>query len=201
VRPLNAEALIECYRRGVFPMGEARDDPTIMIVEPHLRGVIDLDAFHVSRRLARVVRANVFEVTADRAFGQVVAACARASDTRPETWINQPIEALYGELHARGMAHSIECWKDGELVGGLYGVSLGGAFFGESMFSTVTDASKVALVHLVARLKAGGYALLDCQFLTPHLSQFGTREIPQAEYLALLKPALELKGDFSKTDL
>ena len=193
---LTADDLIDCYRHGVFPMGEARDDPEIMIVEPRLRGIIDLAAFHVPRRLARLVRADTFQVTADQAFAEVVAACARASKTRSETWINAPIEALYGELHARGLAHSVEARLDGELVGGLYGVALGGAFFGESMFSTVTGASKVALVHLVARLRLGGFRLLDCQFRTPHLVQFGTREISQADYLGLLAPALGVAADF-----
>ena len=198
---LSADDLIECYRQGVFPMGEARDDPQIMIVEPRLRGVIDPASFHVPRRLARVVRSDEFQVTVDQAFDQVVAACAAPSVDRAETWINAPIRDLYSQLHARGLAHSVEARKDGVLVGGLYGVSLGGAFFGESMFSTATDASKVALVHLVARLKSGGYTLLDCQFRTPHLAQFGTREIPQAEYLVLLGQALKEHGDFRAADL
>jgi leucyl/phenylalanyl-tRNA--protein transferase len=193
---LDADTLLECYRRGVFPMGEARDDNRVMIVEPKWRGVIDPGRFHLSRRLARTVRADGFEVAADRDFMGVVRACAAPAAGREDTWINRPIMALYGELHARGAAHSIECRLDGRLVGGLYGVSIGGAFFGESMFSRARDASKVALVHLVARLLAGGYALLDCQFQTEHLEQFGTEEIPQADYLVRLNDALRLSGRF-----
>ena len=177
-------------------MGEARDDPRVMIVEPRLRGVIDPRRFHLSRRLARTVRADAFQVTVDRDFDAVVEACAAATPGREDTWINRPIRRLYSQLHARGAAHSVECRKDGALVGGLYGVSIGGAFFGESMFSRVRDASKVALVHLVARLLTGGYGLLDCQFQTEHLEQFGTEEIPQPDYLRRLEGALRLPGDF-----
>jgi leucyl/phenylalanyl-tRNA--protein transferase len=194
---LDADTLLDCYRRGVFPMGEARDDPRVMIVEPRLRGVIDPRRFHLSRRLARTVRAAAFQVSVDRDFEGVVAACAASAPGREDTWINDPIRRLYSELHARGAAHSVECRVNGVLVGGLYGVSIGGAFFGESMFSRVRDASKVALVHLVARLLAGGYGLLDCQFQTGHLEQFGTEEIPQADYLARLEKALALPGDFA----
>jgi leucyl/phenylalanyl-tRNA--protein transferase len=193
---LDADTLLDCYRRGVFPMGEARDDPRVMIVEPRLRGVIDPGRFHLSRRLARTVRADAFEVSVDRDFDGVVAACAASAPDREDTWINRPIRLLYSELHARGAAHSVECRRDGVLVGGLYGVSIGGAFFGESMFSNARDASKVALVHLVARLLAGAYTLLDCQFQTEHLEQFGTEEIPQADYLEQLERALALSGDF-----
>lgn len=193
---LDADTLLDCYRNGVFPMGEARDDPRVMIVEPRLRGVIDPRRFHISRRLARTVRADAFQVTVDVDFDGVVGACAAAMPGREDTWINRPIRRLYSELHARGAAHSVECRRDGDLVGGLYGVSIGGAFFGESMFSRARDASKVALVHLVARLLAGGYGLLDCQFLTEHLTQFGTEEIPQAAYLHRLDEALQLSGDF-----
>ena len=191
------EDLIACYRRGVFPMGEARDDPRVMIVEPRLRGVIDPRHFHLSRRLARTVRADIFQVSVDGDFDGVVTACAAATPGREDTWINAPIRQLYSELHARGAAHSVECRADGMLVGGLYGVSIGGAFFGESMFSRARDASKVALVHLVARLLAGGYGLLDCQFQTGHLEQFGTEEIPQADYLLRLEKALALPADFA----
>jgi leucyl/phenylalanyl-tRNA--protein transferase len=187
-----ARDLIACYRMGVFPMGEARDDPNFYLVDPKLRGVIDPARFHLSRRLARTVRSDPFEVRVDTVFGEVVRACAE----RDETWINAPIEELYGELHAMGLAHSVECWKDGLLVGGLYGVCLDGGFFGESMFSRARDASKVALVHLIARLRAGGFALLDCQFLTDHLGQFGTEEIPRAEYKRRLAAAMETRGDF-----
>jgi leucyl/phenylalanyl-tRNA--protein transferase len=193
---LDADTLLDCYRRGVFPMGEARDDARVMIVEPKMRGVIDPRRFHLSRRLARTVRADLFEVTVDRDFDSVVAACAASAPDREDTWINRPIRRLYSELHARGAAHSVECRQDDVLVGGLYGVSIGGAFFGESMFSRVRDASKVALVHLVARMLAGGYGLLDCQFQTGHLEQFGTEEIPQPDYLVRLKEALRLAGNF-----
>lgn len=191
-----ADDLVECYRLGVFPMGEARDDPRVFLVEPEKRGIILLNEFHVPHRLARTVRSDPFEVTADTAFEAVVDACAKPRRGHADTWINDPIRDLYRQLHARGQAHSIECRRDGELVGGLYGVSLGRAFFGESMFSTARDASKVALVHLVARLLLGGYVLLDCQFQTEHLEQFGTREIPQTDYRVLLGEALSGEGVF-----
>ena len=191
----DADALLRCYANGVFPMGEARDDPRVFLVEPDLRGIIPLDAFHIPTRLKRTVRGEPFEVRVNTAFLNVVDACAAPAAGREDTWINGPIRRLYSQLHARGHAHSVECWQDEILVGGLYGVSLGSAFFGESMFSRRTDASKVALVHLVARLKRGGFTLLDAQFITTHLSQFGAREIPQASYLRMLAPALRLKGD------
>lgn len=192
--------LLSCYARGVFPMGDARDDDRIFLIDPERRGIIPLDRFHLSRRLARTVRSDPFEVRIDVAFDRVVRACADETPTRPETWINEPIEHLYGELFARGQAHSVECWRDGDLVGGLYGVSLGGAFFGESMFSRARDASKVALIHLVARLISGGYRLLDAQFMTGHLSQFGAVEISRAEYQRRLARALGAAGDFGALD-
>lgn len=191
------EDLIDCYRMGVFPMSEARDDPRIFLVDPKQRGVIDPAQFHLSRRLARTVRSDLFQVRIDTAFAEVVSACAQPAPGRTETWINPPIERLYGELHRRGVAHSVESWREGELVGGLYGVSLGGAFFGESMFSTARDASKVALTHLIARLRAGGYSLLDCQFRTEHLDQFGLQEIPRVAYHRRLQAALTRNGDFA----
>jgi len=184
------DELLNCYANGVFPMGEARDDPRVFLVEPDQRGVIPLDAFHIPSRLRRTVRSEPFQVRVDTAFDAVLDACAAAMPGREDTWINAPIRRLYIELAARGRAHSVECWADERLVGGLYGVTLGGAFFGESMFSRERDASKVALVHLVARLKRGGWRLLDAQFLTEHLSQFGAVETPQAAYLRQLKPAL-----------
>jgi len=196
VRDLTADDLITCYRRGVFPMAEAADDPRVFLIDPEERGVFPLDRFHVPRRLARTVRQDPFEVRLDTAFDRVVAACAEAAPDREETWINATIRRLYQELFARGLAHTVECWRDGELAGGLYGVSLGGAFFGESMFSAARDASKVALVHLVGRLIAGGYRLLDTQFITDHLAQFGAEEIPRAEYRRRLAEALEVEGDF-----
>ncbi len=189
--------LIACYAQGVFPMAEARDDPRVFLVDPELRGVLPLDErFHVPRRLARTVRTEPFQVRVDTAFHEVLAACAAERPERPETWINGPIQRLYGELFKRGLAHSVECWSDGRLVGGLYGVSLGAAFFGESMFSVETDASKVALVHLVARLRLGGYRLLDSQFQTEHLARFGAEEIGRTEYRRRLEVALERDGDF-----
>lgn len=194
----DARDLLDCYARGVFPMADARDDDRVFLIDPPKRGVLSFDQFHISKRLARTVRSQPFEVRADTAFAQVVAGCAEAKAGRTETWINGPIEELYGELHGIGHAHSVETWKDGVLVGGLYGVSLGGAFFGESMFSRVTDASKVALVHLVARLLAGGFVLLDTQFITDHLSRFGAQEIPRAEYHRRLARALPVQADFQR---
>lgn len=191
------EELLACYARGVFPMAEARDDPRVFLVEPDQRGVVPLDRFHIPARLRRTVRGEPYQVRADTAFAAVLDACAASTPGREDTWINDPIRRLYLELHARGHAHSLECWQDEGLVGGLYGVTLGGAFFGESMFSRARDASKVALVHLVARLRLGGWRLLDAQFLTEHLSQFGAVETPQAAYLRLLKPALRLTPDKS----
>ncbi len=191
-----ADALVACYRSGVFPMGEGREDERTYLVEPKLRGVIPIDGFHVPRRLGRTVRADPFEVRIDTAFDAVVALCAEAAPDREETWINPTVRRLYGELHRRGQAHSVECWRDGALAGALYGVSLGAAFFGESMVSRATDASKVALVHLVGRLAAGGYRLLDAQFQTEHLAQFGTVETPRRAYRRRLAEALAATGDF-----
>lgn len=188
--------LLDCYARGVFPMADAREDAQVFLIDPERRGVIPLAGFHVSRRMARTVRANHFDVRVDTAFHEVVLACAASGPGRTETWINRPIEALYLELHRHGHAHSVECWQDGDLVGGLYGVSLGGAFFGESMFSRRRDASKVALVHLVGRLIAGGYRLLDAQFMTEHLTQFGALEITRSQYQRRLKSALAVPADF-----
>jgi leucyl/phenylalanyl-tRNA--protein transferase len=192
----DARDLLSCYARGVFPMADAREDERVFLIDPERRGVIPLDGFHVSHRLARTVRAEPFEIRTDSAFRTVVQACAEAGPGRVETWINHPIEDLYVQLHELGFAHTVECWLDGELVGGLYGVSLHGAFFGESMFSRRTDASKVALVHLVARLIAGGYRLLDAQFMTGHLTQFGAVEISRLDYHRRLALALSAEGDF-----
>jgi leucyl/phenylalanyl-tRNA--protein transferase len=192
----DARDLLDCYARGVFPMADAREDARVFLIDPERRGVIPFDRFHVSRRLARTVRGDPFEVRFDTAFHRVVLECAASGPGRTETWINRPIETLYLQLHAAGRAHSVECWEDGELVGGLYGVSLQGAFFGESMFSRRRDASKVALVHLVARLIAGGFVLLDAQFMTDHLGQFGAEEIGRAAYHRRLAKALEVEADF-----
>lgn len=176
------ELMLRAYGAGLFPMAESRDDSTLHWFDPEERGILPLDGFHCPRRLMRTVRAGSYEVSTDREFPLVIQGCAAAAPGREGTWINGDIEALFSELHRRGHAHSVECRADGALVGGLYGVSLGGAFFGESMFSVARDASKVALVHLVARLRLGGYRLLDTQFVTAHLSQFGACEIPRAEY-------------------
>ena len=189
---LDPDLLLRAYSVGVFPMASTRDAADVFWVEPKKRGILPLDRFHLSRSLAKTIRSDRFTVTVDRAFGEVVARCAEATARRPDTWINPDIETAYAELHRRGYAHSVEAWQDGELVGGLYGVRLGAAFFGESMFSRVRDASKVALAHLVARLKVGGFRLLDCQFLTEHLASLGTIEVGREAYVALLDSALGL---------
>jgi leucyl/phenylalanyl-tRNA--protein transferase len=193
---LTPEILLNAYAGGIFPMADSADDPELFWVEPKQRGVILLDGFHIPRRLARVVRQGRFEIRCDTAFAETMRGCAEASDKRPNTWINDEILRLYTALAREGNAHSVECWRDERLVGGLYGVSLGGAFFGESMFSRESDASKVALVHLVLILRAGGYRLLDVQFQTPHLARFGTIEIPRNEYRRRLADALRYRGDF-----
>jgi len=187
---LTPEILLRAYAEGLFPMAERRGDPTLYWVSPEKRGIIPLDAFHVPHRLARTVRSGAFTVTADTAFRDVMEACAAPAPGREETWINDEILRLYCALHATGHAHSVECWQDGALVGGLYGVRLGAAFFGESMFSRARDASKVALVHLVDGLKRGGFVLLDSQFITAHLARFGAIEIPRERYLLKLQDAL-----------
>lgn len=187
---LTPEILLRAYAEGLFPMAERRGDPTLYWVSPEKRGVIPLDGFHVSQRLARTVRSGRFAVTGDQAFREVMLACAAPAPGREESWINDEILRLYTALHAGGHAHSVECWQNGALVGGLYGVRLGAAFFGESMFSRERDASKVALVHLVDALRRGGFTLLDTQFITTHLTQFGAVEIPRAQYLSLLNQAL-----------
>src|SRR4051812_669413 len=194
----DARDLLSCYARGVFPMADAREDDRVFLIDPDRRGVLPLKGFHVSHRLARTVRGDPFEVRIDTAFRRVVQACAEAGPGRLETWINHPIEDLYVGLQERGFAHSVECWWGDELLGGLYGVSLGGAFFGESMFSRARDASKVALVHLVARLIAGGYRLLDAQFMTEHLTQFGAEEISRLDYHRRLALALSAEADFQR---
>ena len=191
--------LIACYERGVFPMADSRHDEDIFLVDPDRRGIFPLDQFHIPRRLARSVRAEPYQVRIDTAFDAVVRHCAMTNPNRPDrqdTWINGPIESLYGELFQRGLAHSVECWQDGKLVGGLYGVTLGAAFFGESMFSLSRDASKIALVHLVARLKLGRFQLLDAQFMTDHLAQFGAVEINRIDYKRRLGSAVISLADF-----
>lgn len=192
---LNPELLIRAYAAGVFPMAETRDGP-VFWVEPKWRGVIPLEGFHIPRRLRRTVRGSRFDIRSDTAFRRVMEECAAATSARPETWINDEILRAYTELHRLGLAHSVECWDGKLLVGGLYGVSIGAAFFGESMFARATDASKIALVHLVGRLRKGGYRLLDTQFTTEHLMQFGTLEMPQSEYKIRLAEALEHEAVF-----
>lgn len=177
-------------------MAESADDPALYWIEPDERGVIPLRGFHVSTSLRKVVRKQVFEIRVDSAFDAVMAACAEKTATRDVTWINNRILRLYHQLHKMGCCHSIESWKDGRLVGGLYGVRIGAAFFGESMFSRETDASKVALVHLVARLNAGGFKLLDAQFLNSHLKQFGTYTVEKLAYRPILDAALDGSADF-----
>jgi leucyl/phenylalanyl-tRNA---protein transferase len=199
VRALSADDLLEFYRRGVFPMADARWDERLFLVDPARRGIIPLDAFHVPRRLARTVRSGHFETRIDTAFDAVIEACAAPGPGRRETWINLTIQRLCSELFRRGAAHSVETWRNGRLVGGLYGVALGGAFFGESMFSLERDASKVALVRLVERLTAGGFALLDAQFVTDHLETFGAVEISRTEYRRRLAEALKRKGKFGRS--
>ena len=183
---LDPRLLLQGYASGILPMADSRDAPDLFWVEPRSRAIIPLDGFHLSRSLRRVLRSGSFTVTLDRDFASVIRACA----TREETWINGEIEQAVLALHASGHAHSVEVWRDGKLVGGLYGVKLGRAFFGESMFSTATDASKVALAWLVARLKVGGFTLLDCQFMTTHLASLGAVSVSRDDYCALLATAL-----------
>ena len=189
---LTADMLLHAYSLGMFPMAETRQGSKLHWLDPERRGVIPLDRFHVSKRLARTVLSDRFEVSVDRDFSATIIGCATPMEGRDDTWINDQIERLFTDLHRLGYAHSIECRLDGALVGGLYGVALGGAFFGESMFSFVTDASKAALVHLVARLRLGQFKLLDTQFVTAHLTQFGAREIPRGLYKAQLADAVRL---------
>lgn len=183
--------LLRAYATGIFPMSDDREAGDVYWVEPKRRAILPLDGFRLSRSLARTLRADRFSVTANTAFGQMVELCAQSAPDRPTTWINGAIEESYAQLHALGFAHSVECWIDGKLAGGLYGVSLGRAFFGESMVSRARDASKVALAWLVARLRFAGFALLDCQFMTEHLRSLGAIEISQRRYCSLLAPALE----------
>ncbi len=190
------DLLMRAYRAGLFPMAETRRGARIYWLDPELRGVLPLDGFHMPKRLLRTVLSGRYQVTSNQSFAAVVAGCAAAAPGREDTWINADIERLFGDLHRRGCAHSVECRLDGVLVGGLYGVSLGGAFFGESMFSVARDASKVALVHLVARMRLGGYILLDTQFVTKHLAQFGANEIPRELYKTLLATAVQVPAQW-----
>lgn len=195
---LTPNLLVQAYARGLFPMAESRDDARLFWVDPEYRGVLPLSGFHVPKRLRRTVRQDPFGVTFDQAFEPVIRACGQLDPRRGrhDSWINEEIVRAYAALFRMGLAHSVECWRDGELVGGLYGVSMKAAFFGESMFSRATDASKVALVHLVARLVHGGYRLLDSQFVNEHLKQFDIEEIARSDYLARLDVALLHDADF-----
>ena len=198
---ITPEVLLKAYACGIFPMAERADDPALYWIEPEQRGIIPLVGFHVPARLARTVRADRFAVVANRDFDAVIEGCAEPQTGRQRTWINDRIRHLYGKLHDRRHCHSIEVYDGAELVGGLYGVSLGRAFFGESMFHRARDASKVALVHLVARLRAGGFKLLDTQFVTDHLKTFGATEIPRRQYHKELEAALVGEADFGALPL
>jgi leucyl/phenylalanyl-tRNA--protein transferase len=193
---LTPAVVLRAYAMGIFPMARARDATTVQWVAPVVRGILPLDGFHVPRRLARTLRRRPFAIRCDTAFAAVVAGCAEPRAGHPETWINDEIARVFCELHRLGYAHSVEAWEGDRLIGGLYGLALGGAFFGESMFSRRTDASKIVLVHLVARLRHGGFVLLDTQFVTEHLRQFGAIELPHAAYLARLDQALRCRAVF-----
>jgi leucyl/phenylalanyl-tRNA--protein transferase len=189
---LNWEFLLNAYTNGYFPMAMSHEEEDLHWFYPEKRGIIPLDSFHIPQSLAKAMRKNPFTLTTNRAFCEVIAACGEINAKRKDTWINKKIIELYGELWERGYAHSVECWKDNILVGGLYGVAINGAFFGESMFSRQSNASRMALVHLVKLLKKGGYQLLDTQFVNEHLMQFGVIEIERKDYLKLLKEALQV---------
>jgi leucyl/phenylalanyl-tRNA--protein transferase len=198
---ITADVLLRAYAVGIFPMAESADDPGLFWVEPERRGIIPLDTFRIPKRLARTVRSDRFEIRCDTDFLAVIDGCAEPAPGRRKTWINARIRRLYHELFQIGRAHTVETWSGGALVGGLYGVSIGGAFFGESMFSRETDASKVALVHLVARLRRGGYTLLDTQFVTDHLASFGALEVSRREYQRMLEKALPVEANFAALPL
>ncbi len=195
---ITAEVLLKAYAIGVFPMAESADDPGLFWIKPEQRGLLPLDDFHLSRRLTRTIRQSAFEIRIDSEFDAIIEGCARSSPGRRKTWINARIRQLYRELFDLGHCHTVEAWRDEKLVGGLYGITLGGAFFDESMFSAERDASKVALVYLVARLKVGGFTLLDIQFTTEHLKRFGAVEIDREAYQRRLDQALATKADFQR---
>ncbi|WP_417767479.1 leucyl/phenylalanyl-tRNA--protein transferase [Stappia sp.] len=194
---ITPHVLLKAYACGIFPMAESAEDTNLFWIEPEHRGILPLGAFHLPKRLRRTIRQDQFEVRVDSDFQGVIDGCAAPAEGRRKTWINAEIRRLYGALFDMGYCHTVETWRDGKLVGGLYGVSLGAAFFGESMFAFERDASKVALAHLAARLIAGNYELLDTQFVTGHLSQFGTIEVPKGRYDKMLEAALNRFGDFS----
>ncbi len=194
---ITPQILLKAYAAGIFPMAESADDRSLYWIDPDQRGIVPLERFHVPRRLARTIRHKPFAVRVDSDFDGVIAGCAEPQPGRTTTWINDRIRSLYGQLFRMGFCHTVECWQGDRLVGGLYGVRIGAAFFGESMFSRERDASKVALVHLVARLKFGGFRLLDTQFVTEHLTRFGAHEIAREDYHVLLETALAAEADFS----
>lgn len=198
MRPLTSDLLLRAYASGIFPMARSRDESRLYWIDPERRGILPLEAFRISKSLRRTLRSGRFDIRCDTAFEAVMRACGEATADRPETWINEEIIRLFVELFELGLAHSVEVRQDSELVGGLYGLALGGAFFGESMFSRRTDASKAALVHLVARLRHGGFRLLDAQFVTEHLKQFGAVEIPRADYQKRLAEALDEPARFDR---
>ena len=198
MKPLSPELLLKAYAIGVFPMAEGHADPRIVFVDPDKRGVLPLDGFHMPRSLRKTIKRGIFEVRCDTAFEDVLVGCAATTAKRRDTWINPEIERLYNQLYRSGFAHSVETWRDGNLVGGLYGVALGAAFFGESMFSRETDASKVALAALVERLTRGGFTLLDTQFLTEHLARFGAHEVSRDAYRLMLEEAIVRDAAFPK---
>jgi leucyl/phenylalanyl-tRNA--protein transferase len=198
---ITPEVLLKAYACGIFPMAESADDPALYWIEPDMRGIIPLEGFHVPARLARTVRSTNWTVHVDRDFDAVIEGCAEPKQDRARTWINARIRRIYRALFEHGHCHTVEVYDDNELIGGLYGVSLGRAFFGESMFHRARDASKVALVHLVARLRAGGYRLLDTQYVTDHLRTFGAVEVPKRRYHRLLEEALTGEADFATMPL
>lgn len=197
---ITPQVLLKAYSCGIFPMAESANDSALYWIEPEDRGILPLDQLHIPRKLRRIVRQDRFEVHFDREFETVIDECAATRPGRNSTWINGRIRQLYGDLFRLGNCHTVEVWQDGALVGGLYGVHLGGVFFGESMFSLVREASKVALVYLAARLIVGGFALLDTQFVTDHLRQFGTIEVSREEFQVLLEDALDQEADFQALD-
>jgi leucyl/phenylalanyl-tRNA--protein transferase len=193
---ITSDILLRAYSIGLFPMAESADDPNLFWVDPEVRGIFPLDGLIISKSLAKTIRSDVFEIRVDHDFDAVIDGCAAAYEDREKTWINARIRRLYRQLFDAGRVHTVETWRDGELVGGLYGVHLGGAFFGESMFHRKTDASKVALVHLAARLARGGFSLLDAQFVTPHLASLGAIEAPKEAYRQRLMEAMTLNAEF-----
>ena len=197
---LTPDMLLAAYANGYFPMALNKDDPELYWFSPEERGVLPLETFNIPRGLARAMKKHAYIITVDTAFEEVIRACGTLTKERKETWINQRIFRLYGDLHRMGHCHSVESWQDGRLVGGLYGLRIGAAFFGESMFSRATDASKVALVHLVARLNAGRFSLLDAQFMNPHLETLGATPISKVDYLERLRPATAAAADFQHFD-